>query len=69
MTKGEVEIRRQMTVEELARAMGKDIGESLSVVQDAFHCGVSITRTTFMNGEVKGILIWCHWLPVRPFPM
>lgn len=29
MTRGEVEIRQKMTVEELAQAMGKDIGESL----------------------------------------
>ncbi|OXB63042.1 hypothetical protein ASZ78_014809 [Callipepla squamata] len=31
VTRGEVEIRQQMTVEELARGMGKDIGESFSV--------------------------------------
>lgn len=59
MTKGEVEIRQQMTVEELARAMGKDVGESFSVVQDKCNCGVSIGCTTFMNGEVKDILRWC----------
>lgn len=29
LTKGEVEIRQKMTIEELAQAMGKDIGESL----------------------------------------